>query len=521
VAKLLCEDVHTSLKERFANGFKKLSDLPSPDMLRDGRKAAQRIVKAIKANEKIVVVGDYDVDGVVSTALLVDFFRFINVDIEAKIPNRFTDGYGLSPTIIEDIQANLIITVDNGINAFNAANLCKDKSIDLIITDHHTPEDQLPDCFAVVNPKRSDCKFPFKDICGAQVAWYLVALIKEELDVKYNLKSALDLLSIAVVADVMPLIDVNRAFVTHGLDAILKSQRPAMIIIKDFLHKNSISSEDIGFMIAPRINSAGRMDDASTALSFLTAQTTDEALHYFDALQSLNEWRKETEAMTTTEASTQVNKNDSIIVVAGHGWHEGVVGIVASRLVSKFKKPAIVLSINEKGIAKGSARSIGSVDLYALIDQCRHHLKAFGGHKKAAGLSLEEKNIDQFTKELNQLGLENFVQISEPDTTIIGELDASCIASPLLEIIEAYEPYGEGNPKPKFFAKGAIVKNIKYFGENSIHAKIDVILDDTLVSMIAFRIDDTYHVNDIIDFTYSIHKNEYKGNVSIQLLLER
>ncbi|MEA2090829.1 MAG: DHH family phosphoesterase, partial [Campylobacterota bacterium] len=235
------------LSQRFYTQDKKLSQIPNPALLQDATKAAKKIAEAIRKNKKITIVGDYDVDGVSSSAIMVDFFRQIPYPLDAIIPNRFSDGYGVSPTVLERIETDLIITVDNGISAYEAAEICKQREIELIITDHHTPSDTLPDAYAIVDPKLSTCAYPFKEICGAQVAWLLLALVKKELSLNIDMKQFLDILAIAIIADIMPLIDINRTLVKEGLKVLMNSNRPASIIIRDFLNRSCISSEDIAF----------------------------------------------------------------------------------------------------------------------------------------------------------------------------------------------------------------------------------------------------------------------------------
>ncbi|MCW8837861.1 MAG: single-stranded-DNA-specific exonuclease RecJ, partial [Thiovulaceae bacterium] len=394
------QKIYELLSSRF-DEEKTLSQIPNPSLLKDADKAASRIAEAIRTNQKITLVGDYDVDGVTATAIMCDFFAQIPYPLDAIIPNRFTDGYGVSPTLLDRIDADLIITVDNGITAIEAAKICKERGIDLIITDHHTPSDTLPDAYAIVDPKLKNCQYPFKEICGAQVAWLLLGLLKKELLLDINMKQFLDILTIAIIADVMPLIDINRTLVKEGLKVLMNSSRAASIIIKDFINKPYISSEDIAFSIAPRINAAGRLEDASIALNFFRAENINTSYNFFNQLNTLNEQRKETEAYTTKLAISSVKESDRIIVVAGEDWHEGVVGIVASRLTDKFGRPSIVLNIEDEK-AKGSARSIGEVDIYKLLAANNDFLNGFGGHKMAAGLSVDKKNIYNFTKAINE-----------------------------------------------------------------------------------------------------------------------
>ncbi len=435
------------LNQRFDGEFKKLSDIADPALLLNAEYAAKRVVKAIHNGEKIALVGDYDVDGVTSSAITALFFQAINIPLTVTIPNRFRDGYGISPTVLERIDADLIITVDNGISAVVAADICKERGIDLIITDHHTPPEVLPDAYAIIDPKLKECPYPFKEICGAQVAWLFLALIKRHLGVNVDMSQYLDLLSLAVVADVMPLIDVNRAIVQAGLKQFQTSMRPSSVVIREFLNKSRLSSEDLGFQIAPRLNSAGRLEDAIIAFNFLVAPTTAEAYRYFDELNELNTRRKSTEADVSDEALLHVNESDTILVVAGQEWNEGVVGIVAARLSQKFSKPTIALSIS-KGIAKGSARSIGDVNIYELIKKHADLLEKFGGHKMAAGLSLKTENLDAFKDAINSSAAALEPSLFQAQENIIGSLESHEIDFELLSIIEEFEPYGEGNIRP-------------------------------------------------------------------------
>jgi single-stranded-DNA-specific exonuclease len=515
-------DLFEILSSRFS-GDKKLSDIPNPALLHDGIKAAKRIADAIRDKQRIALVGDYDVDGVSSTAIMVDFFRQIPYPLDALIPNRFQDGYGVSPSVLERIDADLIITVDNGIAAHEAAQICKERGIDLIITDHHTPSQQLPDAYAIVNPKLPECSYPFKEICGAEVAWLLLGLLKKELSLQIDMRQFLDILAIAIIADIMPLIDINRTLVQQGLKLLMQTNRPASVIIRDFLNKSSISSEDIAFMIAPRINSAGRLEDASIALEFFTAQDTNRAYKQFELLGKLNDLRKETEAQTTQEAIACVNQEDSIIVVAKEDWHEGVVGIAASRLVDRFEKPAIVLSI-DKEHAKGSARSIGNVSIYELIKKNEHLLSKFGGHKMAAGLGLESKNIEVFRKAVNlsadSLSQEDFL----PLESLTGILETDEIDGELLDLLDAFEPYGEANARPLFLLHEAEVVSIKLMGADKSHSRIEVRQyphQRKTVELIAFRRVFEMPPNKKISCSYTVTKNEFNGRVTPQLLIKK
>jgi single-stranded-DNA-specific exonuclease len=511
------------LSSRFYEDDKKLSQIPNPNLLHDASDAAKYIAKAIRENKKIVVVGDYDVDGVSSTAIILDFFKQIPYPIKAIIPNRFEDGYGISPNLLNKIDAELIITVDNGITAIEAAKVCKQKGIDLIITDHHTPSDTLPDALFIIDPKLKECNYPFKEICGAEVAWLLLALIKKELALDIDMKQFLDILAIAIIADIMPLVDINRILVKEGLKLIKNSKRPSSIIIRDYLDKTTITSEDIAFLIAPRINSAGRLEDATIALEFFTAKDTFYAYKQFELLTKLNDLRKETEAQATKEAIEYVNKDDLITVVANNGWHEGVVGIVASRLVDKFEKPAIVLNISD-GIAKGSARSIGDVNIYNLIKENESYLSKFGGHKMAAGLSLNENNIEKFREAINKsaklIDPNDFI----PKDSISGIFDSQDIDDDILSLLDKFEPYGEANPKPIFLFENAEVVSVKLMGADKSHSKIEIRQyphQKKTLELIAFRTVYDISKNKKITCSYTISKNEFNSKIKPQLLVNK
>jgi single-stranded-DNA-specific exonuclease len=511
------------LSSRFPNQEKKLSNIPNPALLQDAEASAKRIALAIRNQEKITLVGDYDVDGVSSCAIMVDFFRQIPYPLDVVIPNRFKDGYGVSSTILQRVQTDVIITVDNGISAIEASKICQKRGIDLIITDHHTPSNILPEAYSIVNPKLSTCDYPFKEICGAQVAWLFLGLLKKELNLKIDMKQFLDILAIAIIADIMPLIDINRTIVKEGLKILMNSTRPSSIIIKDFLNKSSISSEDIAFQIAPRINSAGRLKDASIALDFFTAPDTHSAFKQFEILDSLNNKRKETEANCTNDAMAIVDSNADIIVVAGLDWHEGVVGIVASRLVEKFERPAIVLSIKD-GVAKGSARSIGDVNIYELIKANEHLLTKFGGHKMAAGLGMLEKDIINFRESINKTASKLDKKDFIPKEQLIGRLDTDCIDLEFLNLLEQFEPYGEANPRPKFLVQNADVVSIKLMGKEKSHSKIEIRQsphERKTLELIAFKTVFEMPQDKKITASYTVAKNEFNGCISIQLLVNK
>ncbi len=514
------DDIKKILSERFRDDtYTTLSSLPSPYLFKDIKKATKRIISAIEKKEKITIVGDYDVDGVISSYILSDFLENFTKELEVIIPNRFSDGYGVSRDIIERVNSTLVITVDNGISAVEAAKACKNKDIDLIITDHHNIPKETPKAYAIINPKQKECGFPFKEICGAQVAWYLVAALKNEMKLEFNLLRYIDLLSIAIIADMMELREFNRVLVRRGLKEINSSKRAAILAIKEQFQKDNFVSEDISYLLSPLLNSAGRLDSAMLAFKFLKSKTLSQAREYLLEIISLNEQRKEIERELFEISLQSADENENVIIVWGEGWHEGVIGIVAARLARKFKRPAIVFSIQE-GIAKGSARSIAEVDILSLIECTKESIIKYGGHKGAAGLSIEEKKLPYFKKIIEESAAKISKDLFIPKKEILGEIDAKEIDFELLEILESYEPYGQNNPKPHFLIKNAKVKKAKILGKEQNHQKLILESNSAILESIDFNFSKKAHIGSSIDAVFTVSKNCYRGYVTPQLLIE-
>lgn len=518
MSKVTKEILHSILLNRHENTtYSKLSDIPKPDSFKDIKKATLRIKEAISKNEQITIVGDYDVDGVVSTTIIVDFFKKININVNYIIPNRFKHGYGLSPKIVDMIEEGLVITVDNGISAVDAAKKLKEKDIDLIITDHHTVGKVIPDAYAIINPKQEDCTFPFKNICGAQVAWYLCASIKKELQVDVNLQDFFDLLCVAIIADIMPMTSLNYTMVKYGLKKIKTSSRPAFIKINEMMRKESFVSDDIGFTIAPKINCAGRMDDASVALEFLLSNNTYEANDSLQLLEELNCYRKTLQEEISKKADAKSEAKDNAIIVWGEDWHEGVIGIVASKLSHAYKKPAFIFSIKD-GIAKGSARANAHINLHTIITQTQDLLLGFGGHKNAAGLSLKASNLEEFKNRINeQLNVEP--EALHIELNVLGELDVSCVDIEFLDIIEKFEPYGLENHRPIFKVTNSQIIKTQYFGKDKNHLKLTLSSNGFIFEALKFHEDREIHESNI-DLVLSVNKNEFRGEIKPQFLIQ-
>lgn len=510
------------LQERFKEGFLSLKDLPHPSSFKDMDKATKRIVQAIKNKEKITIIGDYDVDGVTSTTLMKLFFEEIAYPIEWIIPNRFRDGYGLSANIIPRILGtNLAITVDNGISAVYAAKLCKEEGIELIITDHHLLAPEVPECYAIIDQKQERCDFPYADVCGAQIAWYLIASLKNALDVKINMMEYMELTAIAIIADMMPLTHINRAMVVAGLKQLSKSTKPAVKAFLEHYDKETLNAEDIGFILAPLLNSAGRMDDASHAVDFLTSINIYDARVRLGRLQDFNSARKETEANITKKALADVNHAHDVLVLSGEEWHEGVVGIVAARVAREHEKPTIILSSNGKGTLKGSGRSFHDCDLFAITDSCREYLVKFGGHQAAIGLSLKEENLELFTEALQKnYSAKNYIkQVKDPQ--IVGELSFQTITFDLVRLIEKYEPYGLANTKPKFITSSVRIADVNTMGKEGEHLRFLFEQHGQVFTGVKFKTTEKFNIDDKVNIVYTVNENHYRGNTTLQLMIEK
>ncbi|QKJ27866.1 single-stranded DNA-specific exonuclease [Aliarcobacter cibarius] len=499
------------------NPYSKLASIPTPNNFKDINIATKRVKKAIECGEKITIVGDYDVDGVVSTTIMLEFFENLGIKVDYIIPNRFEHGYGLSPKIANKIDDGLVITVDNGISAYEASLILKEKNIDLIITDHHTVGEKIPHALAIINPKQEDCTFEFKEICGAQVAWYFCAAIKKELEANVDLSSYLDLLTLAIIADIMPMTSLNHTMVKQGLKKIKNSKREAFKLLNQHIQKEFLVSDDVGFTIAPKINSAGRMDDASLALDFLLSKCQNSAYESLAVLEELNNYRKTLQEDICSRAEKQIKSSDKAVVVWGEEWHEGVIGIVASKLSHKFKKPAFIFSINDN-IAKGSARANSQISLYDLISKAKHLLIGFGGHKNAAGLSLEALNLEEF-KEIINKELSQVNDSLHNEFITLGELDVSSVDLEFISIIEEFEPYGLENERPIFNVSNAKLVKTDLIGKDKNHLKLTLNSDGFIFEALKFY-DNNTNLDNNLNLILSISKNEFRGVVTPTFLIQ-
>ncbi len=453
--------------------YPSLSQLYNPFLLKDMDIAVSRVVRAIERREKIFIVGDYDTDGVTATSLLLRFFREIGVKASFYIPTR-DDGYGLSSEAIKravESGASLIITVDNGITSLDEVEFAKSVGIDVIITDHHEPQEELPSAFAVINPKRKDSKFPFKELSGVGVAFNLVMALRNHLRkrgffenrVEPNLKKYLDLVALGTLADIVPLLDENRVCVKVGLFANQHSTVGLETLKKVSGIEGNLTSKHIGFVLAPRINAAGRLSDASMVVDMFMKETAEEAEIIARKLEEINRERRKLQMQIINEVEhIAKNTEEPVIIAAKEGWHKGVIGIVANAIAYRYKKPTIIITKGDS-VSIGSGRSVGDIDLFSVIKRTSHLLEKFGGHKMAIGITIKNKYMENFKELVCEIIKEEY-QDYRP--TLKYEIDCeasfSIFTRQFLEELALLEPHGPLNEEPLFFSKNAIVKEKTY-----------------------------------------------------------
>lgn len=471
--------IHQLLKSKNSKwDFSSLSSLPHPFSLKDCEQASHFLAQAIANQKQVLVVGDYDVDGIVSSAIMMRFLHSVgHKNATYIIPNRFSDGYGISQKILQENHSDIVITVDNGISAFEAAQFCTTSGRSLIITDHHLPKEQLPSADFIINPQRHDCEFPQKEICGALVAWYLCAGTKIALkNIDSSLAKSIDLapllefVALATIADMMPLKHINKTIVLYGIKKLKHPHFPCISKLKTLLKTPFPTVSDIAFSITPVLNSAGRMGEGAIASEFLLDSTKVS----LENLKSINEERKKCANDTLESALKNARQYPNAIITKGQ-WNEGVLGIVAAKLAKRFQKCAFVLTnqssnhTNQKNILKGSVRGIGGVNIIDLLNGGKEILGEFGGHKSAAGVQLDEEKYEEFCEYLASVNIDYAKNDENSCDEFLLKIDSRDIDEELLHILEEFEPYGQGNPKPIFEAT-LRVESVEIIKE--VHRKI-------------------------------------------------
>jgi len=519
-----------------------LNNLRPPFSLRDMEAAVNRIHKAIISNEKILIFGDYDVDGVTSVVILLNFLRYAGADVSYYIPHRIAEGYSIQPGHITQYvrpnQFDLIITADCGAGSHQAVEAANRFNIDVIVTDHHNISEDIPPALAVINPKRHDCHAGLQNLAGVGVAFFLLICLRTRLREmgfwdkrpEPNLKEYCDLVALGTVADMVPLIEENRILSKTGLELINTGHRPGLTALLEAsaIRNQTLSAEDIAFRLAPRLNAAGRMDHAARAVDLLIAEDIDAANKTAHTLNLLNRKRQDLEKGILADIERFIDKNSSLLrlrslVLYQQGWHAGVLGIVASRMMRTYHRPVVLISLQD-GTGKGSARSVEGLNIYDALTACGPFLEGFGGHAMAAGLQIREENIADF-----QNAFESEIQrTSSPETLvpaiqIDSELEVGAISDDLLNELELLMPFGVGNPEPLFLARDVKVISSKIVGQN--HRRM--VLSQTsgsataTIAAIHFNVNDDdakkFHFDQMV---FRLHWNRWNGKKTAQIVVE-
>lgn len=501
----------------------------NPYLLDGMEKAVRRIQQAVENKERILVFGDYDADGVSSTTIMIRLLTELGASFGWYIPNRFTEGYGPNVPAFQsahDEGASLIITVDTGIAAVNEIQTANDLGMDVIITDHHEPPPELPPAYAIINPKKPGCTYPFKELAGVGVAYKLAHALLTEEPVHW-----LDIVTLGTISDLVPLVEENRLFVQRGLDLLTNSKLPGVQALKRIcsIEGEQLEEDHVGFAMGPRLNAAGRMEEADPAVHLLTAATLDEAESWAEMIDDLNNERKTLVESMTKEAVEEVETNfpvedNPFIIVAGKGWNAGVIGIVASRLVERYYRPVIVMSIDAaSGEAKGSARSIEGFDMFQELSKNRDVLQKFGGHPMAAGMSLDPADIDTLrTRMVGQAKETLSSELMVPATHIDVHVSVNDITIEAVEDLRNLAPFGVGNPKPVFRIEKTVLESVKTIGASKNHLKMALAAGGKKLDCVGFHLgylSKSLTENEEVSVVGELSINEWNGFRKPQLFL--
>ena len=512
-----------------------LSNLHDPFLMKDMDIAVDRLHKAVTEGEKILIYGDYDVDGTTAVALVYSYLKRFTSKIDFYIPDRYDEGYGVSVKGIDWAAENgftLIITLDCGIKAIEKTIHAKEKGIDMIICDHHLPEDRIPPAVAVLDPKREDCNYPFDDLSGCGVGFKLMQAYAQFRGIPFEtLVPLLDLIVVSISSDLVTMVGENRVLAYYGLKVLNENPGKGLLAMIELsnLEPGHITIDDIVFKIGPRINAAGRMESGRLAVELLTATETGKAMMIGEQINNNNNERKSIDREITQEALEMVQNgqclaSENVTIVYNPNWNKGVVGIVASRLVEAFYKPTVVLT-KSNGFVTGSARSVAGFDLYESIENCADLLENFGGHVYAAGLTLKEENLKEFAERMNEFVAGKVTtDMLTPIVEIDEKLDFSQITPKFFRILKQFQPFGPGNGNPVFVTENVYdVGNGRKVGAGGVHLKLDLIQEDQpyhQIAAIAFNMADYYDYiksGNPLDVCYSIVENYYRGSSTLQI----
>ncbi len=512
-----------------------ITHLHNPFLMKDMKKAAARVASAIRGGEKILIYGDYDVDGTTATSILYLFLKDFGVDVHFYIPHRYREGYGMNRQAIEqaaDQNIDLLISVDCGITAVKEAKIAREKGLDLIVCDHHNVGGQLPDAEAVLNPKRSDCSYPFEGLSGAGVAFKLAQAATEALGLSPEMPfQFLDLVAVSTASDIVPIINENRILMREGLARLNTNPRPGLKALLELIGMNlgHVNTSNIVFSIGPRINAAGRMDDAKQAVKLLIADNPAEAKARAHNLESINIKRREIDSRATDEAhaiiGNELNMEETAaIILHDESWHLGVIGIVASRLIDTYHRPTIMLS-SVDGLLKGSARSIEGFNIYDAISECSHLLEEFGGHEFAAGLSLKPENLPAFKTRLNEVVAKSLTKKDRtPRLAVDCDLNLSNIDTRFWKLLSQFKPFGPRNLRPVFVCNKVNVVGVPSIVGNG-HLKMKLrqngsgVFDSIAFNMHEYLPQVRNAKNDSMQIAYHLEENHWNGNRKLQLKL--
>ena len=519
-----------------------MNDLRSPFVLKDMQSAVARIYRAITTRENIMLFGDYDVDGISSTALLMDFFEQVGANVNAYIPHRLKEGYGLQASHITHLatpnQIKLIITADCGSTNFEAVEKARAHDIDVIITDHHNIGENIPPACAVINPKRHDCTADLDNLAGVGVAFSLIISLRKFLRDKHfwqdqnepNLKALCDLVALGTIADMVPLVGENRIYARAGLEIMNTGCRTGIkaLLQAAGVDEMAIDADDIAFRLAPRLNAAGRMEHASVAVDLLTTPDANRAEQIAQSLNAYNHQRRVTENNIITDIDRILTREPHILegktlVLWNRQWHEGVLGIVASRMVEKYYRPVVLMAVKDE-ICKGSARSIPGVDLYQHLMDCQTLLARFGGHTMAAGLSIAKENLKAFQNRFEDSVSQAIAPDGMiPELTIDHELELDEISDRLIDEIESLAPFGNGNPEPLFMSRNVSVASSKIVGSNHRRMVLGHSRNPNRkqINAIHFNVNTDRPLKETFDkIAYKIRWNRWRGTKTAQLVIE-
>jgi single-stranded-DNA-specific exonuclease len=510
-----------------------LTDLHDPYLMKDMDKAVARIEKAIANNENILIFGDYDVDGTTAVSLVSSYLKSYYPNVATYIPDRYDEGYGISYKGIDfadDNNFSLIIALDCGIKSIDHINYALAKNIEFIICDHHRSGDELPKAIAVLDPKRDDCDYPYDELCGCGIGFKLIqALAQNRNETIDDLILYLDLVATAIAADIVPMTGENRVLAKFGLEVINSAPRPGIKALIANVKKKTLTITDVVFIIAPRINAAGRVKHGNQAVALLTEYNLEQAQQFASEIEQYNADRKELDKQITIEALAQIENNDEkerfTTVVYQENWHKGVIGIVASRLTETYYRPTIVFTKSGDKLA-ASARSVQDFDVYNAIEACAAHLEQFGGHKYAAGMTLKEENYDNFKNAFEKAVRQTIdPELLVPEILIDAEINFADINAKLLRILSQFEPFGPLNMTPIFLSKSVIDTGYaKTIGQNNEHLKLFVKQQNSDgIGAIGFKLGsklDLVNNKKAFEAVYTVDENEFNGNVCLQLQLK-